>query len=706
MEQSAPAGEIGGEVPGEVLDQVGGWDVNDTAVLNRELSWLAFNARVLQLATDDSVPLLERVRFLSICSGSLDEFFQVRVSGLLDQHAAELSTLTADGRSPAAQLELIREVVGKCMGRHERIFVDQLRPALRGEGIALVDWDELSDEDRGWAGERFRARIFPVLTPLAIDPGHPFPYVSDLSLNLAVVLRDPENHERSLFARVKVPNTLSRWVNVNNSGRYVPLEQVIAAHLEFLFLGMEIVEHYPFRVTRNADMSDDLDDADDLLAAVEVELRRRRFGRATRLEIGGSMSAEVLELLLRELDLDESAVYTGFAPLDATSLYEIAGLDRPSLRWPRWSGVSDPRLGVDDEAIDIFKALRQGSVLVQHPYQSFSQSVVRLFHQAATDPLVLAIKLTLYRTGGESPIIDALITAAEGGKQVAVLVELKARFDEEANIRWARRLEKAGVHVAYGLIGLKIHTKIALVVREEPDGIRRYCHIGTGNYNHRTARVYEDLGVLTADPVVGNDVANLFNYLTGYGRDIKFERLLVAPQDLRSSLEALIDQEIAAPRGQMVLKMNSLVDTRMIEKLYQASQAGVDIDLIVRGTCALRPGVPGLSERIRVRSIIGRYLEHSRIYVFANGMGIDEPAMYIGSADLMTRNLNRRVEALLRVVEPAVCERLNEIIKVLLSDDRGAWTLAGDGIWTKLHGSSDVDAHVCLQQLARTRARG
>ena len=687
---------------GDVIARVGGWDDTPSNIMNREISWLAFNARVLELASNPDVPLLEQVRFLSIFSSNLDEFYQVRVSGLWDQRAAGISTPAADGRLPAEQLDLIRTVVKELSAEQERVLRTGVRPALQREGIELLSWDELGADDRVALRDRFRDRIFPVLTPLAVDPGHPFPYVSDLSLNLAVVMCEPAGG-RDLFARVKVPNTLSRWQRIGDSDRFVLLEEVIVAHIDELFPGMEIRECPPFRVTRNADLSDALDEADDLLSAVEYELRRRRFGRATRLEVGASMSDDVCDLLVREFDLDPSAVSVSHAPLDLTGLAEIAGLDRPALRWPHWKGVVDPRLRPGDEPVDFFAELRAGDVLVHHPYESFSRSVVEFVRQAANDPDVLAIKLTLYRTAGESPIVDALISASEQGKQVAVLVELKARFDEAANIEWARRLEQAGVHVAYGLVGLKIHTKTAMVVREEPDGIRRYCHIGTGNYNHRTARLYEDIGILTADPEVGADLADLFNHLTGYGREIEYRRLLVAPDQLRPRLYRLIDQEIESGRGRLIFKMNSLVDVAMIEKLYEASQAGVEIDLIVRGSCSLRPGISGLSDRIRVRSIVGRYLEHSRIFFFGNANGPGQSEFYIGSADLMSRNLNRRVEVLVRVDSEGSRHRLTETLDVLLNDDRLAWTLGADGVWSKRRGNAAVDTHVRLQQLARAR---
>lgn len=681
---------------------VGGWDDNDTPFLNRELSWLAFNARVLELAVDDDVPLLEQLAFLAIYASNLDEFFQVRVSGLYDQVAGGVQATSPDGRTPREQVRAVREVVTDLGARHEQIILKRMLPGLREAGIELLDHADLSAAEVDSMAEHFRSRIFPVLTPLAVDPGHPFPYISDLSLNLAVVVRDLVDG-RDRFARVKVPNTLPRWIQLGETDRYVALETVIAANVDQLFPGLEIVESHVFRVTRNADLTLEEAEADDLLAAVELELRRRRFGRAVRLEVAASMSDEVLELLLRELDLEHTEIYPSSAPLDATSFFEIAGLDRPALRWPAWQGIVEPRLEGEEGPADFFAVLRDGDVFVHHPYSSFSDSVVEFIRQASLDADVLAIKLTLYRTSGDSPIIDALIRASERGKQVAVLVELKARFDEEANIGWARRLEKAGVHVAYGIVGLKIHSKTCMVVREEGDGIRRYCHLGTGNYNHRTARFYEDLGVLTADPEVGEDLADLFNGLTGYSHAHEFRRILVAPQHLRRRLIELIDREIESGRGSMTLKMNSLVDPRMIEKLYEASQAGVDIDLIVRGICGLRPGVPGLSERIRVRSLVGRYLEHSRIYHFANGDGPGRSLTYIGSADLMTRNLDRRIEVLLEVTDPVALARLHEALDIVRTDDRLAWILDGSGTWTKRRGTVGINAQQRFQQLARAR---
>jgi polyphosphate kinase len=683
---------------------VGGWDVNDTDVLNRELSWLAFNARVLEFAVDDETPLLEQLKLLAIFASNLDEFFQVRVAGLDDQVAAGIHTPSPDGRTPREQVAEIRRVVIDLTARHEQLIVNKILPALCEAGIELIDHSDLTDDERREVAAQFRDRIFPVLTPLAVDPGHPFPYISDLSLNLAVLVRDQVDG-RERFARVKVPNTLKRWLHLGSGDRFVSLESVIGAHLDQLFPGMEIIESYGFRVTRNADLTLEEEEADDLLAAVEIELRRRRFGRAIRLEIDMEMSDAVLDLLVRELDLEDTEVYSTAAPLDATSLFQIASLDRPDLQWPSVRGVVEPELQGEEGPPDFFAALRRSSVLMHHPYSSFNASVVEFIRQAARDRDVLAIKLTLYRTSGDSPIIDELIRASERGKQVAVLVELKARFDEEANIGWARRLEQAGVHVAYGIVGLKIHSKICMVVREEAEGIRRYCHVGTGNYNHITARIYEDFGVLTADPEVGEDLADLFNGLTGYSHAHDYNRLLVAPDTLRPGLKDLIDREIESGRGRIILKMNSLVDTGIIEKLYEASCAGVEIDLIVRGICCLRPGLPGKSDRIRVRSLVGRYLEHSRVFHFANGAGSGKAVTYIGSADLMGRNLDRRVEALLEVRDPVALGRLREALELNLTDDRLAWMLDGSGVWRKPRGTVGIDAHERFQQLAEARSK-
>ena len=692
------------------MKRVGDWGKPLTDFLSRELSWLAFNARVLSLANCDDVPLLERARYLSIFSTNLDEFFQVRVSGLTDRVAAELTEPSYDGRTPAEHLAEVRRVTGELIHTQQSLFACRVRPALEKEGIFLLAWSQLDDAEKARLQSHFERRVFPVLTPLAVDPGHPFPFISDLSLNLAVLMRDPSDGEIR-FARVKVPSTLDRWVPTGpldaREVRFVALDDVIAAHLTTLFTGMELLEHHAFRVTRNADLTLNDEEAEDLLTAVEMELRRRRFQGAVRLEVADSISPEVLNLLLRELYLTPEEVYRISGPVDLSGLSIIADLPRPELRWSPWRGITEPALAPgDDGPLDVFRVLRGGDRLVHHPYSSFSRSVGELLHQAATDPAVLAIKLTLYRTAGESPIVDALIEAAEQGKQVAVLVELKARFDEAANISWAKRLEQAGAHVAYGLVGLKIHAKTAMIVREEPDGIRRYCHIGTGNYNHRTARLYEDFGLLTADEQVGADLASFFNQLTGYGHNVSYKRLIVAPEQFRSQMMKLIEQEMdRGDDGRIVMKLNGLADEAITRQLYAASQAGVDIDLLVRGMCILRPGVPGMSERIRVRSIVGRFLEHSRIYHFANGEGPGRPATYIGSADLLPRNLDRRVEALVRVDDEELAARVMQVVEVGLADERLAWQLGGDGVWTRYEGSPESDTHLRLQSLARERSR-
>ena len=681
----------------------------DARLLNRELSWLDFNARVLALAERDDVPLLERAKFLAIFSQNLDEFFQVRVAGLKDQVAAGLQTPTPDGRTPAQQLLEIHDRVEELTRAAERIFLEQLCPESAGVGIIFSSYAELDEEDVKALDEMFEERIFPVLTPLAVDPSHPFPYISHLSLNLAVLVRDPVTAQRH-FARVKVPPVLPRFLVMPDGERFVPLEQVIGAHLDQLFPGMEVIDDYSFRVTRNADLTLEEEEADDLLAAVEFELRRRRFRRAVRLELDADTSDEVRDLLVRELDVEDDDVYLSVAPLDLGGLWAVHALDRPDLKDPVYTPVTPPAFVVDDdERVDVFSVMRQRDVLVHHPYESFAASVEEFVRQAAADPHVLAIKLTLYRTSGDSAIVRYLIRAAERGKQVAALVELKARGDEQANIEWARALEEAGVHVVYGLVGLKTHTKTALVVRDEPEGIRRYVHIGTGNYNSTTAKLYEDLGLFTSDDDIGSDLTHLFNYLTGYGRNLRYEKLLTAPHTLRPRMTELIFNEINAERdnpgsGCIRVKVNSLVDPDMTEALYAASQAGVQIDLIVRGICCLRPGVPGLSDNIRVRSIVGRYLEHSRIFEFANGNGPGEVAYYIGSADWMPRNLDRRVEAVVEVDDRSLQARLREIIEVNLADDVLAWSLGPDGEWTRVPSVAQCDAHLRLQELAR-RAR-
>ena len=675
--------------------------------LNRELCWLDFNERVLALAEDEHQPLLERAKFVAIFSTNLDEFFQVRVAGLADQVAAGLTARSPDGRSPAEQLLDIRDRVDALVARSEEIFLDRIVPALADRGVIFSQWAELDEDDRKYLDEVFESRIFPVLTPLAVDPGHPFPYISDLSLNLAIVVRDPETEARR-FARVKVPNLLPRFVVMPDGERFIPLEQVIAAHLGTLFPGMEIVSHYAFRVTRNADLTLEEEEAEDLLAAVEMELRRRRFGRAVRLDIDMAMSDEIRELLCREIDVGDEDVYEHAGPLDLGGLWAVHGLDRPDLKDDTWVPITPARLasGEDDRKVDIFRQLRKGDLLVHHPYDSFRTTVEEFIRQASVDPKVLTIKITLYRTTRDSSIIQSLKAAAERGKQVVALVELKARFDEEANIEWARELEKAGVHVVYGVVGLKTHTKTTLVVREESEGVRRYVHIGTGNYNPKTARLYEDLGLLSCDPDLGADLTQLFNFLTGFGRDVTYRKLLVAPRYLRPRIHDLIVGEMAAPAGtgRIVIKMNSLVDPAMIDALYEASQAGVQIDLIVRGICCLRAGVPGLSENIRVRSIVGRYLEHARIYHFAHGGADGGPVHYIGSADLMPRNLDRRIEALTPVLDPALQADLDEILEINLADDCLAWTMH-DARWTKEASARQVDTHLRLQQLALDRRR-
>ncbi len=674
--------------------------------LNRELSWLDFNSRVLALAADDATPLLERVKFLAIFSQNLDEFFQVRVAGLKERVAAGVSRRSVDGRTAGEQLGEIVTRVRELTGRADEIFLGPVCDGLAEVGIRFSSWAQLDDDDREWLTDEFQRRIFPVLTPLAVDPGHPFPYISTLSLNLGVIVSDPTTGERR-FARVKVPSLLPRFVVMPDGERFVPLEQVIAAHLHQLFPGMDAIDSVAFRVTRNADLTVEDEEADDLLAAIEMELRRRRFGKAVRLEVEDDISAEALELIRDELELGEDDVYEHSAPVDLGGLFAVYEVDRPELKYPDFVPVTQRRLNheEDDEVREIFGAMAGGDILVHHPYDSFVSSVEEFIRQAAMDPKVLTIKLTLYRTSGDSPIIASLIRAAEQGKQVVALVELKARFDEERNIEWARRLEQAGVHVVYGLVGLKTHTKTCLVVRDEGSGVHRYCHVGTGNYNSKTARLYEDIGLLTADDAIGADLSQLFNYLTGYARDVLYRKMLVAPHSLRPGLVALIRREREAPpgRGHIVMKMNSLVDADMIDELYAASCDGVRVDLIVRGICCLRAGVPGLSENIRVRSILGRYLEHSRIYRFANGRGPDSPVHYIGSADLMPRNLDRRVEAMVPIEDPPLRHRLDEILAVSLADDTLAWQLDDDR-WEKIERRNTVETHLEFEQQALKRA--
>jgi polyphosphate kinase len=683
---------------------VGREDGNADRFLNRELSWLDFNARVLALAEDSTRPLLERAKFLAIFAMNLDEFFQVRVSGLQEQVAAGIRTRSPDGLDPLETIRAIREQVRALVERQTTIFTKDIAPGLEEAGIRFERWDDLNDADRRELQATFAEHVYPVLTPLAVDPAHPFPYISNLSLNLAVVVRDPETRGQR-FARIKVPPLLPRFVPLSEGFRFVPLEQVIAAHLEWLFPGMEILDRVPFRVTRDADF--ELDDEDeDLLEAIESVLHRRsKFGHTVRLEVDTSMSDEVLELLCRELEIPPAAVVTIDGPLDLSGLWDICGLERPDLKDEPWLPQTPPALlPIGDETPDLFRILRDSDVLVQHPYDSFATSVEAFVDQAASDPNVLAIKQTIYRTAGPgSAIVRSLVDAARQGKQVVALVELKARFDEQANIERARVLEEAGVHVVYGLVGLKTHAKILLVVRQEDDGIRRYCHVGTGNYNPQTATLYEDLGLLSADPALGADLTELFNHLTGYSRSVRYRRLLVAPDGLRPALRDLIRREAArGDQGRIVMKMNSLVDPELIGELYEASNAGTEIDLIVRGICCLRPQVPGRSEHIRVRSLVGGFLEHSRIYRF----GTSPTAEYlIGSADLMPRNLDRRVEAQCPVDAPDLRTRLDEILDTNLADDVLSWELAADGEWHKVETVAGINAQARLRVLAVERAQ-
>ena len=688
------------------LDILGyhGDDPDQVRFLNRELSWLQFNERVLALAEDPELEPLERAKFLAIFQDNLDEFYQVRVAGLREQLAAGVSGNNPDGLTPGEQLQGIDELATKLSVRHATIFADQVAPLLASHGVRFSDWSELEERDTRHLVEAFEDRMFPVLTPLAVDPAHPFPYISNLSMNLAVLVRDPGGSEIR-FARVKVPPNLPRFLLLPDGERFVPLEQVIAAHLGRLFPGLEVVEHHIFRVTRNADFEVEEEEADDLLLAIESELTRRRFGRVVRLEVESDMTDEVLSLLVRELEIDPDDVLVLPGPLDLSGLWALYDLERPDLKAQSFHRLTPPRLTAPaGEDLDMFAVLREGDVLVQHPYDSFTTSVQAFIEAAAEDPHVLAIKQTLYRTSGRgSPIIRALIDAAEAGKQVVALVELKARFDEEANIQWARALEEAGVHVAYGVVGLKTHTKIALVVRNEDGHVRRYAHIGTGNYNDRTARIYEDIGLLTADTELGADLSDLFNVLTGYSRQSEYRKLVVAPKGFRPRMLELIAREAAADDGHVVAKMNSLVDDEIIDALYAASQAGTRVDLLVRGICCLRAGVPGLSENIRVRSIVGRYLEHSRVYRFGSAArGRD---YLIGSGDWMPRNLSRRVEAITPVDEPALQARLEEILELGLADDMLAWELQGDSVWHRVPTKVGIESHLTLQERARERTK-
>jgi polyphosphate kinase len=670
---------------------------------NRELSWLEFNRRVLQEAIDPRTPFLERLKFLAIFSSNLDEFFMVRVAVLKDQVNVGVSRLTPDGRTPKQQLQEISDRIRPVITEQHQQFETVLRPAMRDHGIYLMDYAELDAKQRAYLQRLFEQKLFPVLTPLAVDPSHPFPMMANLSLNLAVIVKHPETG-RLEFARVKVPDILPRFVPLPEELRHakqkacvwagVPLEQVMAHNLSALFPGMEIQECYPFRITRDADIAIAEHESDDLLMTIQQELRKRHFGGSVvRLEIQPSMSALVREMLMKGMEITEGEVYEIDGLLGLSDLMSFMGLPLPELKDSPWTPVIPPRLrqihepGIStnlEEHEDIFSIIRQKDLLVHHPYESFDASVERFVTQAAHDPDVLAIKMTLYRTSGDSPIIAALISAAENRKQVAALVELKARFDEENNIVWAQKLEDAGVHVIYGLIGLKTHTKIVLVVRKEYDEIRRYVHIGTGNYNPKTAKLYTDFGLLSCREDLGADLTDLFNYLTGYSLQRSYRKLLVSPVSMRDRMVAMIEREMAycaeGKVGRIVAKMNSLVDQTIIAKLYEASRAGVDIDLIVRGICCLRPGLPEVSDRIRVISIIGRYLEHSRVFHFHNA-GQDE--FYIGSADWMPRNLDRRVEAVTPVEDPDLQAELKTVLEILLSDNRQAWDLQSDGSYVQ-----------------------
>ena len=665
--------------------------------LNRELSWLDFNARVLALAADTSLPLLERAKFLAIFASNLDEFYMVRVAGLKRRDEMGLTVRSADGLTPREQLRRIAERTQQLANRHAQVFMESVRPALADQGIHIVRWSELSDAERTELSTYFNEQVFPVLTPLAVDPAHPFPFVSGLSLNLAVTVKSPEDGGQR-FARVKVPDNVSRFVRLSNpdgdtrTARFLTIEELIGAFLPALFPGMEIVERHAFRITRNADM--DVEDRDeDLLQALERELARRRFGPPVRLEVSDHMSDHMLGLLLRELDVDPGDVVQVPGLLDLSALWQIYALDRPELKEPPYVPATHPAFGERETPKSIFATLRDGDVLVHHPYDSFSTSVQRFIEQAAADPDVLAIKQTLYRTSGDSPIVNALIEAADAGKQVVALVELKARFDEKANIKWARALEDAGVHVVYGLVGLKTHCKTCLVVRREGPTIRRYCHIGTGNYNPKTARLYEDVGLLTAAPDIGADLTDLFNSLTGYSHKVSYRNLLVAPHGVRKGILERIDREVAAHQtggnGRIRMKANAIVDEQIIDGLYRASQAGVRVEVVVRGICALRPGVPGYSENVAVRSILGEFLEHSRIMHFR---AINE--FWIGSADMMHRNLDRRVEVMAQVKERRLTEYLDEVFDSAMHPATRCWELGPDGSWTASpQGGEEVRDH-------------
>ena len=675
-------------------------ELPDDRYSDRELSWLSFNNRVLDLAKDvKRVPLLERAKFLAIFSSNLDEFFMVRVAGLKRRIAAGVAVPSASGILPRDLHEAIMSRARELVTEQARVFAEDVRPALAEHGIEVLRWDQLTDPEREKMATLFEERIFPVLTPLAVDPSHPFPYISGLSNNLAVLLKNPTTGARQ-FARVKVPTLLSRFLQLGE-GRFIAIEDVISQHLDRLFSGMQVLDHSTFRVTRNEDLEVEEDDAENLLYALEQELLRRKIGRPpVRLEVEEDIDDVMLDLLINELDITEKEVFKLPPPLDLRGLFSLADLDREALKYPAFLPRTHPELAEVETAkpADMFAALKQRDVLLHHPYHSFATSVQRFIEQAAADPTVLAIKQTLYRTSGDSPIIDALIDAAQAGKQVLALVEIKARFDEQANIAWARKLERAGCHVVYGLIGLKTHCKLSLVVRDEPDSLRRYCHIGTGNYNPKTARMYEDVGLLTANPVITDDVARLFNHLSGMGQERDYRRLLVAPHGIRRGLLEFIDDEIehqraGRPAG-IRMKVNSIVDEAVTDALYRASQAGVPVDLWVRGICTVKAGVPGLSENIRVRSILGRFLEHSRLFWFANG---GQPRVGLGSTDLMHRNLDRRVEVLVSITNPRHIGQIEEWFDMAFDEGTASWWLEPDG-WTQRTADAEGEPLLDMQE--------
>ncbi len=680
---------------------------------NREMSWLEFNFRVLNEARDSRTPLLERVKFLSIFSSNLDEFFQVRVAGLRQQVAAHLSEHSSDGRSPEEQLRAIAHRVRELVGEHGRCLTREVIPALAERGVSLItDPGGLTEDDHPHLDRYFRDNVFPVLTPLAVDPAHPFPYISNLSLSLAVILRGDPGEER--FARVKVPKILPRWVPLPGSHRYVPLELVIAANLESLFPGIEILGSYPFRITRNTDLEIDPDEADDLLELIQEEVRNRKFAEVVRLEVDPAMPESLRQLLLAELNADQESeglpltpedVYEPVGLLDASDLMAIASLEIPELRDPTFMPAVPARLA---SGRNFFDVIREGDLLVHHPYESFAASVERFIQTAAEDPDVLAIKMTLYRTGGDSHISRLLATAAERGKQVAVLIELQARFDEENNIRWAQRFEDLGVHVSYGVAGLKTHAKVILVVRREGEQIRRYIHVATGNYAPKTARTYTDFGLFSVDPDLGADLTDLFNVLTGFASPIGYRKLIVAPGGMRKRLVELIRRETAnagiGRSARIMAKMNSLVDPEIIAMLYEASRAGVTVDLLIRGICCLRPGLPGISERIRVVSVVGRFLEHSRAWYFENG---GEPEVYLSSADWMQRNLDRRIETAVPLETPSHREAVRELMETMWRDNRQAWELGSGGEWTQRRpGEVEIATHRVLLERYREQRPG